>query len=86
MVVLLVAIPLSVALWRRGLAWWKVPPVVTFSSLDAPVLLVVVLIEVTVRLLAGDGASAPTPVIPRALSPRRREPPLGLGWPVRPLD
>ena len=65
-VMLFVAIPLSVVLWRRGPAWWKIPPVGTVSSLGALALLVVVLIEVTVRRPAGDGASAPKPrtVIP----------------------
>ena len=56
--VLVVAIPLSVVLRRRGLAWWKILPVVTISSLGVLVLFVIVSTAATVRL-ASDGASAP---------------------------
>ena len=60
LVVSFVSIPPSVSLRRRGLTWWKLPPVVTLSSLGVVVLSVIVLLEVTVRL-AGDGVSASPP-------------------------
>ena len=82
-VVLLVGIPLSVVLRRSGLLWWKILPAVILSSWGVLVLSVIVSTVVAVRL-ASNGASAPSPkpVNPRALRPRRWEPPFDSGWPV----
>ena len=73
-VTLLVGTPLSIILRRRGLAWWKILPVVAPSSLGVLVLSVIVPTAVTVWL-ASDGASALPTKTPDTIAPEVRAAP-----------
>ncbi len=73
-VTLLVGITLSIILRLRGLAWWKILPVVAPSSLGVLVLSVVVSTAATVWL-ASDGASALPTTPPNTIAPEVRAAP-----------